>query len=141
MIITPDIFAKVYYNSEIHDLDEAAKTYCFKLANFEIPIDTDDVEKIKNFLRDRVFSCACGSYCVTIPYYIITKENIYRDKLSQIVYQKHPFKILLKDIKPVIDEYYQLFICCECGGWINDDGVCKRCGKMYQKLNIVNLKL
>lgn len=145
MIITPDIFAKVYYGSEISDLEEKAKEQCVKLSGFSVNWETDNIELLKNLMRDRLITCACGKSNKVVKYYIIAWGGVieFKPYPPVDVIDNHIQKLKLIALREVLDKYQQIVVCCVCGGVVDSEtGICKLCGMKYNKIKIpISIKL
>ncbi len=138
MIITPEIFALVFYNEEFDNLNEKAKEYCLKNSGFEIPSDSEDIEKLKNFLQPRLIVCGCGLVEIAYPYFSLVKKNgiwqaehtYYKNFKENYIEHKFNFNSIVKKI----NQYKTIQVCCKCGVTLEENGTncfCPSCKEKY----------
>lgn len=134
MIITPELLAQVYYNSDISELEEKAQEWCVKTSGFNVPWETDDIQKLKYLMQDRLLVCACGKASKVIKYYVIawggTIDFVPYPPID--IVDNHITKIKLEALREHFDKYQALIVCCSCGGVVDaETGKCRWCNLKY----------
>ncbi|MFN4224650.1 MAG: hypothetical protein ACK4E1_07625 [Fervidobacterium nodosum] len=143
-LITPEIFAELIYETDYQELSKEAQDYVMKYSGFEIPLDTEDREKLKKFLSTRLIRCACDFIDFATRYFIIAKEKYIAPLLpfNRDIKDGHILRISLPLLRNKMNEYFEITICCFDGYPIDEKTLkCVHCGREYSIWDVKATKL